>query len=68
MKHIKREKKLELKRLKASFSKLDSKKLELNVCLICKEDPGNNFILKYKKNNELKGKLCINCSRNGLKQ
>ncbi|MEK6948091.1 MAG: hypothetical protein AABX19_02510 [Nanoarchaeota archaeon] len=67
MKSIKREIKLEIKRLKASFSKLDYK-IDLSSCLICKKDPGNNFILKYKKNNELKGKLCVSCSRNGLKQ
>ena len=62
MKTVKKEKILEIKRFKASFNKLNNK-VNLNSCLICRSDPGKNFVLKYKRNNELKGKLCISCSR-----
>ncbi len=59
-----KEKKLELKRMQASFNQLkkESKKINLNKCLNCKKDSGKNFTLKYKKNNELKGKICLGCA------
>ena len=68
MKIAKKERKLELKRLEVSLSQLykeNSKEVKLNECLICKKDPGKNFILKYKRNNELKGKICMSCNSVG---
>ena len=58
----------ELKRMKASMKELTSpkKKPNLNLCMKCKQDAGNNFILIYKKNNELKGKICTSCSKEKL--
>ena len=64
MRESKKRVKDELKRMKASLSQLtkeSSKKPDLNICLKCKKDAGNNFVLKYKKNQELKGKICIGC-------
>ena len=54
----------ELKRMKVSFSQLKkekTKKVNLNNCIKCKKEAGNNFSLVYKKNNELKGKVCVSC-------
>jgi len=54
----------EIKRMKASFNQLkiqNKRKINLNLCLKCKQDTGNNFILVYKNNNELKGKICVSC-------
>ncbi len=58
----------ELKRMKASMKELKfpKKKPNLNLCLKCKKDAGNNFLLVYKKNNELKGKICTSCSKEKL--
>jgi len=56
---------VELKRMKASLRNLKtekSKKLDLNNCLKCKQDAGKNFLLIYKKDNTLKGKMCKQCS------
>ncbi len=62
MKLSKKESKLELKRMYISFSQQsNSRKPKLNECLICKNDPGKNFVLKYKRNSELKGKICFSC-------
>ncbi len=66
MKSSKKALKNELKRMQASFleiKKENTRKLNPNICLKCKNDAGNNFILIYKKNNELKGKLCISCHK-----
>ncbi len=66
MKQSKKRMKEELKRMRASFleiKKENSKKPDLNKCLKCKSALGNNFNLIYKKNNELKGKICISCSK-----
>ncbi len=58
----KKDLKLELKRMQASFQvRKNSRKPKLNECLICKQDAGKNFIFEYKKNNELKGKICNFC-------
>lgn len=59
----------ELKRMQASFSQIKKetkRKPNPNKCIKCKQDAGNNFILVYKKNNELKGKMCISCHHNNL--
>ena len=64
MKKIRKEKRAEIKRMKASFMQLSnpkSRKPNLIKCFKCKKETGNNFIFIYKKNNELKGKLCISC-------
>ncbi len=65
MKKSKKEKKDEIKRMKASFFQLSnakSRKPNLKKCLNCKKEIGNNFVFVYKRNNELKGKLCMSCS------
>lgn len=52
--------------MKASMKALKiekKKKPNLNLCMKCKQDSGNNFVLVYKKNNELKGKLCTACNK-----
>ena len=56
----------DIKKMKASFYQLNKKikKPDLNICLKCKKEAGNNFVLKYKKNQELKGKMCISCFHN----
>lgn len=65
MKLSKKYAKLELKRMQASFNqKENSKKPITDICLICKQEAGKNFIFKYKRNNELKGKICISCYKN----
>jgi len=54
----------ELKRMKAAFSQIkeeSKRKPNLNLCMKCKQDAGKNFILIYKKNSQLKGKICIGC-------
>lgn len=59
----------EIKRMNASISqlsKISKRKIDLNKCLKCKQDAGKNFIFSYKKNNELKGKVCISCYKNNL--
>lgn len=64
MKQSKKNLKEELKRMKASLNQLkkeSKRKLDPNLCLKCKKDAGNNFVFIYKKNNELKGKMCISC-------
>ena len=66
MKEAKKTLKDELKRMKASLNQLkkeSKRKPDPNNCLKCKQDAGNNFIFIYKKNNELKGKMCISCSK-----
>lgn len=62
MKAIKKEKKLEIKRMQASFLSIEKPLKNLNKCLKCKKDPGKNFKFVYKKNNELKGKICLSCN------
>lgn len=60
-----KQQKLELKRMGASFKQgANSRKLKLDSCLMCKQDPGKNFVFVYKRNNELKGKICISCYHN----
>ena len=57
----------EIKRMNASISQLSKeykKKVDLNKCIKCKQDAGKNFVFSYKKNNELKGKICISCYKN----
>ncbi len=57
----------EIKRMKASFTQIHkgkTRKPNLTKCIKCKKDAGNNFVFIYKKNNELKGKLCLSCSKN----
>jgi len=69
MKITKKKVRDELKRLKASFSQIKKekiKKIDPNLCLKCKEDAGNNFIFVYKKNSELKGKVCVSCYHKDL--
>ena len=61
MKILKKEQKAEIKRMRASFLKETSKTPKLDKCLTCKQDAGKNFVFKYKKNNQLKGKICISC-------
>mgnify|MGYP001570125208 CR=1 FL=1 len=64
MKEAKKKKRDELKRMNASFNQLSKenyKKLNLNKCIKCKQETGNNFIFVYKKNSELKGKICLSC-------
>ncbi len=64
MKISKKEKRDEIKRMQASFNQLNKKETKipnLKVCLKCKQDPKNNFKLIYKRNNELKGKMCLLC-------
>ncbi len=64
MKISKKRSRDELKRMNASFSQIKKEKTKspnLNKCLKCKQDPGKNFIFVYKKNNELKGKVCLSC-------
>ncbi len=54
----------EIKRMQVSFPQIKKepkRKIDLNKCIKCKQDAGNNFIFSYKKNNELKGKVCISC-------
>lgn len=67
----------EIKRMKASMKHLQEpekgifrngkfviktkRKPDLNFCMKCKNDTGKNFILIYKKNHELKGKMCTAC-------
>ena len=64
MNQSKKNRKIELKRLKASFKNIESKKkINFDRCITCKNDiAGKNFQLVYKKNHELKGKCCLNCS------
>ena len=65
MKQSKKNLKQEIKRMQAAFSQIKDppkRKINPNLCIKCKQDAGNNFILKYKNNNELKGKLCISCN------
>ncbi len=65
MKKPKKEKKDEIRRMKASFIQLSnpkSRKPNFTKCLNCKKELGNNFVLVYKRNNELKGKLCMSCN------
>ncbi len=67
MKKVKKKKREELKRMKASFnqlSKTKTRKPNLKDCIKCKKELGNNFTLVYKKNSELKGKMCLSCSVN----
>ena len=55
----------EIKRMQVSFEQLKnpkSKKINFDKCLKCKQDAGKNFTLVYKKNKELKGKICISCN------
>lgn len=69
MRKSKKSVKDEIKRMKASFSQLKTPKKkspDLNTCIKCKQDAGNNFVFTYKKNNELKGKICISCYKNNL--
>ncbi|MBI5392157.1 hypothetical protein HZB00_04100 [Candidatus Woesearchaeota archaeon] len=57
----------EIKRMRASLKQLQlekQKKLDRNNCLKCKEDAGKNFILIYKKDHTLKGKVCSQCFEN----
>lgn len=64
MKPSKKRVKDEIKRMKASFleiKKQKSRKPNLNKCIKCKQDAGKNFIFIYKRNNELKGKVCLSC-------
>ncbi len=53
----------ELKRLSISLVQIE-KKINLADCLECKTDAGKNFVLIYKKNQELKGKVCRSCYSN----
>lgn len=65
MKKSRKERREELKRMKVSFLQLSnpkSRKPNLTKCLRCKEEIGNNFVLVYKRNSELKGKLCMSCN------
>ena len=65
MKKVKKQKRDEIKRMKASFNQLSKQKTRkpnLTKCLKCKKELENNFIFTYKKNNELKGKICLSCS------
>ena len=67
MKPSKKRLKEEIKRMKASFSQIKKdpkRKPNLTKCIKCKQDAGKNFIFAYKKNNELKGKICIACYKN----
>jgi len=68
MKLSKKSVKEDIKRMKASFSQLEKpkRKVDLNKCMKCKLDSGKNFIFIYKKNSELKGKVCISCYKNNL--
>jgi hypothetical protein len=64
MKESKKRVRNELKRMKASFNEItreNSRKPDLNFCLKCNKEAGNNFVLDYKRNQELKGKICISC-------
>jgi len=66
MKEANKKKRDEIKRMKVSFNNIfivKKKNMDLNKCLNCKCNAGNNFIFVYKKNNELKGKLCTGCSK-----
>ena len=56
--------KKELKRMSASLIQSENPKKRvpnLTQCMYCKVDAGKNFILVYKRNEELKGKVCKNC-------
>ncbi|MBS3174693.1 hypothetical protein J4440_02325 [Candidatus Woesearchaeota archaeon] len=49
---ISKERKTEIKRMKASFNSLENlktKKPDLLKCLLCKKDAGKNFTMIYKK-------------------
>jgi len=64
MKQSKKNLKEEIKRMQVSFQQIPkekSRKPNLIKCVKCKKEAGNNFIFVYKKNNELKGKMCISC-------
>lgn len=66
MSETKKALKEEIKRMKASMKSIKEtkkRKLNLNLCMKCKQDSGNNFILIYKKNHELKGKICTGCNK-----
>ena len=63
MKTTKKENKIEIRRMKASLSSINKTIKHINKCFKCKKDPGKNFIFIYKKNNELKGKICLSCSQ-----
>lgn len=63
---MKLQKRLELKRMKAAFSQIKKetkRKPNLNQCLKCKQKLEKNFVFVYKKNNELKGKMCLSCNK-----
>ncbi|MBS3167911.1 hypothetical protein J4216_02200 [Candidatus Woesearchaeota archaeon] len=65
MKEIKKIRRKQLRTMEASFNqifKTNYKKPDLTKCLKCKKEVGNNFTFAYKKNHELKGKLCLSCS------
>jgi len=69
MKNSRKQHREEIKRMKASFNELfkeKKRKSNRNNCLKCKKDAGNNFIFVYKKNKELKGKLCIACNSSAI--
>ena len=58
----------EIKRMRVSFPQINKepkRKIDPNLCLKCKEDARNNFVFTYKKNNELKGKMCVSCYHKG---
>lgn len=66
MKPQKLQKRLELKRMKASLSQIkkeSKRKPNLIECLKCKQELEKNFVFIYKKNNELKGKMCLSCNQ-----
>lgn len=66
MKQSKKKLRDEIKRMQASFSQIKKetkRKPNPTKCLKCKQDAGNNFVFIYKKNNELKGKMCLGCCK-----